>query len=383
MSITGIIGQQGRGKTLQMSWIGLNLAMKYGKRLVTNYELNINYLEYFARGHNLKNLHTMIKCGEIIFVPESIDYILSIPDSVVCLDEIAIFLGDSTEGNAKIRYLISRFNQCRRRGIELLYVAHSLGRVQKFLRDITNTIVFCDGKTKRTENGDPELIKEKYLHFDVEQFEVWFDSPKRHQIFQIFTRAKAFKIVKKELTCAKREFFQAFDSFSDIVNQTSNITNYDKVIFRNRGKKVEIERKAGETIATNTVNRPKKKLPTLILIVREIVKKIGEQRTYQSNDYLRPLKLKELWEKRRKFNYSEPFESNLIVYEKNCYFFKSYTEKEWPKRLTLESILKIRFQEALPSGCEKLCEILAKILGGNAGIPSDSVFIKFKKMEGI
>ncbi|OCR00238.1 hypothetical protein BCD67_24850 [Oscillatoriales cyanobacterium USR001] len=381
MAITGIIGHQGKGKTLQMTWLGLNLAMKYGKRLVVNYQLNIEYLEYFARGHNLKNLHTMIKCGEILFVPESIDYILTIPDSVVCLDEIAIFLGDSTEGNAKIRYLISRFNQCRRRGIELLYVAHSLGRVQKFLRDITNTIVFCDGKTKRTENGDPELIKEKYLHFDVDQFEIWFDSPKRYQIFQIFTKAKAFKIIEKELTCAKREFFQAFDSFSDIVNQQSNIKYYNKITFKNRGNDVEIERLPPKPVNKITNQRPKKKLPMLITILRKIVKQLAAQRTYQSNDYLRPLKLKKLWENRRKFSYCEPFNSKLITYNKNCYLYQSYSEEDWPKKLTIESIVKILIQGYLPAGTEEVCELLAKILGGKEVAPSDSILVRFEKMK--
>ncbi|HEY9295895.1 MAG TPA: hypothetical protein VIQ31_05895, partial [Phormidium sp.] len=136
MGITALIGQQGRGKSFYMIWLSLNHALRYCKRLVTNFPLNIAFLERFAIANNLRNLHKMIVAGDVIFIPGDVEYLLSVPDSCVLLDEAAIFLGDAVTGS-KLGYLISRFNQCRKRGIELFYTGQAFARIPKILRDIT------------------------------------------------------------------------------------------------------------------------------------------------------------------------------------------------------------------------------------------------------
>ncbi|HLO51460.1 MAG TPA: zonular occludens toxin domain-containing protein [Kamptonema sp.] len=398
MAITAFIGRQGAGKTLEMTWVGLHLALKYGKRFVCNYALDLDYLLRFAISISSKNLIHLIKSGDIICCPGNVDYLLAVPDSVVCIDEIAIYLGDSTESPQKTKYLIARFNQCRRRGIELLYVAHSLDRVQKYLRTATNNVCYCDGAVTRMNNGDIYLKSERYYYFNIDDYDYWVNSPKRHKFIfgEWFTKSKAFHIHKSVLTCFKRDFFKAFDSFSDITNDANSafLLRYKKLSFPGSvytfpqplvpiNNSIEsLKAKASERLSRNV--RKSQFLLLILKLIRLFLKDLLRSSTMKKNsDYLSNYDFIKLHHSRRNWSLVSPIDERLCVLippNRLDVFISCLTEDLPPlSRLKAEAVFKVFLFKILPAGLEDIAINLAKILGSGWSLPFNSSLLEYKK----
>jgi hypothetical protein len=372
MGITAIIGQQGRGKSFYMCWLALNHAMRFCKRLVTNFPLNIEFLEKFAIANNLRNLHKMISAGDIIFIPGDVEYLLSIPDSCVLFDEAAIFLGDATQSH-KVSYLISRFNQCRKRGIELFYTGQAFTRVPKILRDITTSVIFCNGICTRDEWGKPLLYHAKFTYFDPDEFDTWFSSSKRGNF--VYTFNKSYKRHNFILSSYFALFFNVYDSFIDVVADAP-APGYKRIKIIPRGKTCIL--KEGELLKFPLSKLTKTSKIKFHPIFIKIFKYLLNKKSYKTNDYIHPLKWDNMIAQRPLFEFSDPFKLNWLEKRVPVVVYKSGSAYEYPKFIRAGFVISWRLSYLLPAPLQPLLELFKSL---TFPVPSDSKFIKFKQFK--
>jgi hypothetical protein len=374
MGITAVIGQQGRGKSFYMIWLALNYSMKYAKRLVTNFPLHIDFLERFAIANNLHNLHKMIKNGDIIFVPGDVEYLLSIPDSCVLLDEAAIFLADSIQGS-KVSYLISRFNQCRKRGIELYYSGQAFARIPKILRDITTGVIYCHGTCTRDEAGNLMLYKAKFTYFEPDEFDDWFGSSKKTN--WLYTKNHSYKRESFVLNSYFALFFNVYDSYIDVIADTK-APGYRAYKLVPRGTKVIV------TVTEPVIDsvKPKKlrrrKFP---LFVIRFFKSLIIRRSHKTHDYVHPKKWDLMVSERPMFKPDDPFKLNWLKKQEPVFYYESVSNfDEFPKFVKASFILGWRFSHILPAPLLALVDLFNGP-SFDFSVPTDSTFVKFAKMK--
>ncbi len=374
MGITAIIGQQGRGKSFYMIWLALNHAMKYCKRLVTNFPLDIAFLERFAVANNLVNLHTMIKSGDIIFIPGDVEYLLSIPDSCVLFDEAPIFLGDATHGS-KVGYLISRFNQCRKRGIELFYTGQAFSRIPKILRDITTGVIYCNGTCTRDEWGKPLLYHAKFTFFEPDQFDDWFASSKKSN--WLYTKNYSYRRHTFILNCYYALFFNVYDSFIDVVAD-SKAPGYRLYRIVPRGSKVVVSTVEPMPVDVQQVKLKERKFHPVFV---RLWKRFLLRRSYKSHDYVHPKKWEDMLSQRPMFRPEDPFKLNWLQKKEPVLYYQSVSAlPEFPKFVQAYFVIAWRLAQFLPA---PLLPLVNFFYGPSFSfpVPVDSIFVKFVKMK--
>jgi hypothetical protein len=374
MGITAIIGQQGRGKSFYMIWLALNHAMKYCKRLVTNFPLNIEFLERFAVANNLHNLHKMISAGDIIFIPGDVEYLLSVPDSCVLFDEAAIFLGDAIQGS-KVSYLISRFNQCRKRGIELFYTGQAFSRIPKILRDITTGVVFCNGVCTRDEWGKPLLYRAKFTYFDPDEFDDWFASSKKNN--WLYTKNHSYKRHSFVLNSYFALFFNVYDSFIDVI-ATAATPGYRCHKIVPRGQRVTITVTEPLTVAPQVKKlRPRNFHPAFVRVIRSFL----VRRSHKTHDYIHPKKWDQMLSERSMFRPDDPFKLNWLQKKEPVLFYESVAGlTEFPKYVKASFVIGWRLAQFLPAPLLPLVDFFYGA-SFDFSVPTDSTFVKFTKMK--
>jgi len=374
MGITAIIGQQGRGKSFYMIWLALNHAMKYFKRLVTNFPLDIAFLERFAVANNLPNLHKMISAGDIIFIPGDVEYLLSVPDSCVLFDEAAIFLGDAVQGS-KVSYLISRFNQCRKRGIELFYTGQAFTRIPKILRDITTGVIYCNGICTRDEWGKPLLYHAKFTFFEPDEFDDWFASSKKSN--WLYTRNHSYRRHHFILSSYFALFFNVYDSFIDVVAD-AKAPSYRLYKIVPRGIKV-ITSIVEPTLSDfhHVKLKPRKFHPFFVRLFKRFLLK----RSYKSQDYIHPKKWDEMIAQRPMFRPDDPFKLNWLKKTEPVLFYESVASlPEFRQFVQAYFVIAWWLSQILPA---PLLPLVNFFYGPSFSfpVPVDSVFVKFVKMK--
>jgi hypothetical protein len=374
MGITAIIGQQGRGKSFYMIWLALNHAMKYCKRLVTNFPLDIAFLERFAVANNLVNLHTMIKRGDIIFIPGDVEYLLSVPDSCVLFDEAPIFLGDATHGS-KVGYLISRFNQCRKRGIELFYTGQAFSRIPKILRDITTGVIYCNGVCTRDEWGKPLLYHAKFTFFEPDEFDDWFASSKKSN--WLYTRNHSYRRHSFILSAYFALFFNVYDSFIDVVAHT-DAPGYRLYRITPRGSKVVTSVSEPLVVDSQHTELKERKFPPFFV---RLCKRFLCRRSHKTNDYIHPKKWDEMLNERPMFRPDDPFKLNWLKKKEPVLFYESVSSlSEFPQFVQAYFVIGWRLSQIFPA---PLLPLVNLFYGPSFSfsVPTDSVFVKFVKMK--
>jgi hypothetical protein len=375
MGITAIIGQQGRGKSFYMIWLALNHAMKYCKRLVTNFPLDIAFLERFAVANNLKNLYKMIRDGDIIFIPGDVEYLLSIPDSCVLLDEAAIFVGDAIQGS-KVSYLISRFNQCRKRGIELFYTNPAFSRIPKILRDVTTGVIFCNGICTRDEWGKPLLYHAKFTFFDPDEFDDWFASSKKSN--WLYTRNHSYRRHSFILSSYFALFFNVYDSFIDVVAD-AKAPGYRLYKIVPHGRKV-VTTVVEPTLNDNFEKLKLKRREFHPFFIR-LLKRFLLRRSHKTHDYIHDKKWDEMIAQRPMFRPDDPFKLNWLQKKESVFYYQSVSAlPEFPKFVQAYFVIAWRLAQFLPA---PLLPLVNFFYGPSFSfsVPVDSIVVKFLKMK--
>jgi hypothetical protein len=268
MTIIGIFGAIGSGKSHSQLKYGLMYADKREKQIVANFALNVKevyryaclpaYLDSFL-GSFRYELHKLIyvlsssfkkaigkKPKKFTFKPmlpflkeqiekgRGISWIINpenlqdlmIPESVVLLDEAGIFL-NAREFAKTPKELLSDLAQSRKDGVDLIYCAQFDEQIDKQLRLLTQFFWYCSGMTFWNKKMRRPELKFKNVHiFDAATFKEWYYNPKA-RTNGIKTRfAYAIDTFSGALTGADKQIFNCFNSFTrlDIIdNKNLNI----------------------------------------------------------------------------------------------------------------------------------------------------------------
>ena len=173
MTIVGIVGEIGRGK----SWTMLKRALEYCNRkertLVTNYILDVSILQeycerkgYYWLADNIWDRHVFIESPHTLSA-------LFIPESVVCIDEAGIFINSRNFKSIPIQ-LLADLRQSRKDGIDVFWVSQTDSEVDKQWRELTQYFVYCRSLISwNQQERRPELIWKRIYTFTASDFAYW------------------------------------------------------------------------------------------------------------------------------------------------------------------------------------------------------------------
>lgn len=231
MTITGICGDIGSGKSVYQLDYALRQCNQKHKKLVCNFSIDLHALKVFAYEAKLPYLIWMADNNQIATIPSlnSLTELFTYPDSVVCLDEAGIFL-NAREFSKTPKGLLSDLAQSRKSAIDLVYAAQFDDQVDRQFRLLTQYFVHCDSLTKYDPaTRRPKLHWKYYSHFKAAAYWRWVGDY-RARCSAIRTYMSAFETTWGFLTKSDKLLFNVFDSFSRLDSQGSKIKYIPSVV---------------------------------------------------------------------------------------------------------------------------------------------------------
>lgn len=235
MTILGISGSIGSGK----SWTQIRTALEYcerkQKRLVTNFEINPSAVFEYAKSKNYDYVKTMILRDRYTYivnpsrrvgkVKEPCVDALLLPESVVAIDECGIYLNSRNFAKTSFE-LLADLCQSRKTGTDIVWAAQFNDQVDRQFRMLTQYWVHCnslsvwDKKLRR-----PKLTYKRIYWFKDEDYNFWLQNV-RDRTSHFRTRfAYAFLYEGGFLSKQDAMVFALFNSFDrlDARQQTDHI----------------------------------------------------------------------------------------------------------------------------------------------------------------
>lgn len=223
MTIIGIAGSIGSGKSFTQLRTTLEYCERKKKRLVTNFVLNFDVLyeycvskkyDYCARSILHDRFTYIINPSRISkgIVEPCIDALL-LPESVVAVDECGIYLNSRNFAKTSFE-LLADLCQSRKTGTDIVWCAQFNDQVDRQFRMLTQYWVHCkslsawDAKMRR-----PRLVYKRIYWFTDEDYNFWLQNT-RDRTSHFRTRfAYAFKYEGGFLSKSDKQIFGAFNSF--------------------------------------------------------------------------------------------------------------------------------------------------------------------------
>lgn len=251
MTITGICGEIGSGKSfLQLKYALDQCALKH-KVLVSNFAINPIALKKYAVAIKSPYLIWMADNQRYVCISalSSLADMMKFPGSVVCLDEAGIFL-NSREFSKTPKSLLTDLAQSRKDGIDLVYCAQFDAQVDLQFRQLTQFFVYCDALTAYDPTTRrPRLVWKYYSYFKANAYWHWVSNPKA-RASAIRTWMAAFDTKYGPLSPADTLLFGVFDSFGRLDFQeggafslASNIDILDRSTYRDTHRCALLRRK--------------------------------------------------------------------------------------------------------------------------------------------
>ena len=224
MTITGICGEIGSGKSfLQLQYALEQCALKH-KILVCNFAINPAALKKYAVAIKSPYLIWMADNRRYVCISAltSLADLMKFPGSVVCLDEAGIFL-NSREFSKTPKSLLTDLAQSRKDGIDLIYCAQFDAQVDLQFRQLTQFFVYCDALTSYDPaTRRPRLVWKYYSYFKANAYWHWISNPKA-RASAIRTWIAAFDTKYGPLSPSYSLLFGVFDSFCRLDFQASSV----------------------------------------------------------------------------------------------------------------------------------------------------------------
>ncbi len=139
MGISAIYGKPGKGKSHFATFYGIYLANFYEKKLVSNFFFDEERLALYCKLMGYRWLLDNLGTGIVFYIDcdKALSDILSIKDSIVLLDEAAIFLPARGSANNTPKQVIKDLVQVRHDSQYLIYLCQNETQVDSFLRNLT------------------------------------------------------------------------------------------------------------------------------------------------------------------------------------------------------------------------------------------------------
>ena len=222
MTITAFTGKIRSGKSLGQLHHALRECNLKRRTLVTNFNLDVSALIKYCAMAKYSWLGHHIGRGQyyIFDANTKLSEILSIPESVVCLDEAGIFL-NARNWQSTSKQLLVDLCQSGKDGVDLIYTAQFLEQVDSQFRQLTQYYVHAAGFTKWSRSlRRPALVWKRYFYFDAEDYLTWSSSSFRSNYFA--TRFKySFLTVEGFLSPLDKQAFACFSSLARLDKQAA------------------------------------------------------------------------------------------------------------------------------------------------------------------
>ncbi len=221
MGISAIYGKPGKGKSHFATFYGIYLANFYEKKLVSNFFFDPDKLALYCKLMGYHWLSENLNKGIIYYIDcdKALSDILSIKDSIVLLDEAAIFLPARGSANNTPKQVIKDLVQVRHDSQYLIYLCQNEHQVDSFLRNLTEEIFHCNGQSKWSRKLRNQELFWKTVHlFPPDHYAQWIADPKLRKN-PIKTRILATKSWTGMLSVSDMLLFQVYDSFNRLEAQ--------------------------------------------------------------------------------------------------------------------------------------------------------------------
>lgn len=264
MTITGLSGDIGSGKSWKMLQYGLEQAELKKKYLVTNFALNLSGVKRYCAMRKFWWVIWTIdnsKFSIVSFVPQDsrkenmslVPFFKDRQNSICLLDEAGIFLNSRNFANTPAQLLMD-LAQSRKSGNDLIWAAQFDTQVDVQFRNLTQFWIQCDGWTAYDKQmRRPKLVWRTYFYFKGAEYQRWLISAKARTSFLRTYFAFAFKTDFGPMSKTDIALFGGFDSFTRLEKQASAAIEIKDLTYRTDEELIEngyYKRNHHNTIAT-------------------------------------------------------------------------------------------------------------------------------------
>ena len=225
-----IFGKMGSNKTHFATFYALLLANKFKKKIVANYLFHPDNLMKYCASMGYTWLVEKLSGDEpIIYYCDiengGIDNILSIDNSIVLFDEIALYV--PARGSGSVTTKSSKFHkdltQIRKKFIYLICIAQNHQQIDSAVKNLAEETFHCEGITMHDEKlGTKKLYYKIVNRFVPDNYELWISNPRLRRN-PIKTKLMSNKSFSGLLSTADVDLFGVYPSFG-IVHDIS-LTN--------------------------------------------------------------------------------------------------------------------------------------------------------------
>jgi hypothetical protein len=222
-----IFGKMGSNKTHFATYYALLLANKYKKKIVANYLFHPDNLMQYCQNMGYSWLvENLSKPEPLIYYCDiengGMDNILSLQDSIVLFDEIALYV--PARGSGSVTTKTSKFHkdltQIRHRFIYLIAIAQNHQQIDSAIKNLSEETFHCDGITFHDEKlGTKKLYYKIVNRFIPDNYEIWVANPRLRRN-PIKTKIMSTKSFSGLLTTADVDLFGVYPSFG-LVHQVN------------------------------------------------------------------------------------------------------------------------------------------------------------------
>lgn len=220
MPASMIFGKMGSNKTHFATFYAIYLANKLHKRIVLNYLLHPdNLMEYCSKMRYEWLVSALSRKQPVVYYCDiedgGLDYLLSIEDSVIAFDEVALYVPSRGLGSATTK--TSKFHkdltQIRHRHNYLITIAQNHQQIDSSIKNLAEETFHCAGLTFYDEKLKSQKLWFKIVNrFVPDNYEVWVSNPRLRRN-PIKTKIMSNKSFSGILTLADLDLFNVYQSF--------------------------------------------------------------------------------------------------------------------------------------------------------------------------
>lgn len=220
MPASMIFGKMGSNKTHFATFYAIFLANKLHKRIVLNYLLHPdNLMKYCSKMRYEWLVEALSKRQPVVYYCDiengGLDYLLSIEDSVIAFDEVALYV--PSRGSGSVTTKTSRFHkdltQIRHRHNYLIVIAQNHQQIDSSIKNLAEETFHCAGLTFYDEKLKSQKLWFKIVNrFVPDNYEVWVGNPRLRRN-PIKTKIMSNKSFSGILTLADIDLFSVYQSF--------------------------------------------------------------------------------------------------------------------------------------------------------------------------
>lgn len=222
MGISAVYGLPGKNKTHFALYYAIWLSNLYEKPLVTNFVLDPIALARYCKLMNYDWLLANINNGKTVYyisLDDSLESLLSIPNSVVVCDEGAIYFPSRGSTYNTPKKVLADLCQVRHKSQYLIIIAQSQNQIDNAIRALLEEVFWCNGVSvwsKKLKNQ--RLVYKVVRRFTTDNFEQFLANPKvrKNPLKLKFLSNKSWTGV---LTAADFYLFKIYNSFNQIESE--------------------------------------------------------------------------------------------------------------------------------------------------------------------